>query len=199
MLSRQEIRAIFEKTGALLTGHFLLSSGRHSDRYFQCALVLQHPSYAELLCRELVRRLDVGRVEAVVGPALGGIIVSYEVARALGVRSLFAERENGRMTLRRGFALSPGERVLVVEDVVTTGGSVREVLEAVRQSGAEAAGVAALVDRSNGSVDFGLPFYSLLTLPAASYLPQECPLCRRGEPLVKPGSRPLGAGGTRAG
>lgn len=197
MLSQQEILAIFEKTGAMLTGHFLLSSGRHSDRYFQCARVLQYPYFGELLCRELVRRLEVREVDAVIGPALGGIIVSYEVARALGVKSLFAERENGFLTLRRGFSLSPGEKVLVVEDVVTTGGSVRELLEVVRQAGAEIAGVAALVDRSNGTVDFGLPFWALLTLPAVSYLPQECPLCRQGEPLVKPGSRPLRAGETQ--
>ncbi|RKO67317.1 orotate phosphoribosyltransferase [Desulfofundulus salinus] len=203
MLSREEILSIFEKTGAMLTGHFILTSGRHSDRYFQCARVLEHPRYCELLCRELARgwiNEGLKDVDTVIGPALGGILVSYEVARALGARSLFTERENGVMTLRRGFVLSPGERVLVVEDVITTGGSVREVIDVVREAGAQVVGAAALVDRSNGTVDLGVILRALLTVPAVSYSPKECPLCRQGIPAVKPGSRHLsGAGGTPRG
>ncbi|MBE3588937.1 MAG: orotate phosphoribosyltransferase [Thermoanaerobacteraceae bacterium] len=202
MLSRDEILRIFSQTGAMLTGHFLLTSGRHSDRYFQCARVLQYPRHAELLCSELARQWGEGikGVDVVIGPALGGILVAYEVARSLGVRNIFAERENGVMTLRRGFNLSPQEKVLVVEDVVTTGGSVREVINLVRERGAQVVGAAALVDRSNGTVDLGVPFRALLIVPAVSYSPEECPLCRQGIPAVKPGSRDLsGAGGTPRG
>ncbi|HHW43644.1 orotate phosphoribosyltransferase [Desulfofundulus thermobenzoicus] len=202
MLSRDEILRIFSQTGAMLTGHFLLTSGRHSDRYFQCARVLQYPRHAELLCHEMARQWqdEVKTVDTVIGPALGGILVSYEVARALGARNIFAERENGVMTLRRGFNLSPQEKVLVVEDVVTTGGSVREVIDLVRRAGAQVVGASALVDRSNGTVDLGVPFRALLTVPAVSYSPEECPLCRQGIPAVKPGSRDLSdAGGTPRG
>ncbi|MBE3585145.1 orotate phosphoribosyltransferase [Desulfofundulus thermocisternus] len=203
MLNHEEILSIFKKTGAMLTGHFVLTSGRHSDRYFQCARVLEYPRYCELLCRELVRKWGDGElagVETVIGPALGGILVSYEVARVLGARSLFTERENGIMTLRRGFTLSPGERVLVVEDVITTGGSVREVIAVAREAGAQVAGVAVLVDRSNGNANLDVPLRALLTIPVVTYGPEECPLCREGIPAVKPGSRHLsGAGGTPKG
>lgn len=203
MLNHEEILSIFKKTGAMLTGHFALTSGRHSDRYFQCARVLEYPRYCELLCRELVRKWGDGElagVETVIGPALGGILVSYEVARVLGARSLFTERENGIMTLRRGFTLSPGERVLVVEDVITTGGSVREVIAVAREAGAQVAGVAVLVDRSNGNANLDVPLRALLTIPVVTYSPEECPLCREGIPAVKPGSRHLsGAGGTPKG
>lgn len=185
----EEIMQIFHQTGALLEGHFLLSSGRHSDRYFQCALVLQHPEQAARLARALAARMELPALQTVVSPALGGVVAGYEVARALGVRSIFAERENGRMTLRRGFSISPGEKVLVVEDVVTTGGSVREVMQVVREAGGVVVGVAALVDRSGGRVDFGVPLWSLVQLEVQSYAPQDCPLCRRELPLVKPGSR----------
>lgn len=185
----EEIMQIFHQTGALLEGHFLLSSGRHSDRYFQCALVLQYPEQAARLARELAGRVQLPTIQTVVSPALGGVIAGYEVARALGVRGIFAERENGRMTLRRGFSISPGEKVLVVEDVVTTGGSVREVMQVVREAGGVVAGVAALVDRSGGRVDFGVPLWSLVQLEVQSYAPADCPLCRRELPLVKPGSR----------
>jgi orotate phosphoribosyltransferase len=203
LLNHEEILSIFKKTGAMLTGHFVLTSGRHSDRYFQCARVLEYPRYCELLCRELVRKWGDGElagVETVIGPALGGILVSYEVARVLGARSLFTERENGIMTLRRGFTLSPGERVLVVEDVITTGGSVREVIAVAREAGAQVAGVAVLVDRSNGNANLDVPLRALLTIPVVTYSPEECPLCREGIPAVKPGSRHLsGAGGTPKG
>ncbi|OAT86777.1 orotate phosphoribosyltransferase [Desulfotomaculum copahuensis] len=196
-MTSQEVLQIFEKTGAMLKGHFLLTSGRHSDRYFQCARVLQYPRYCEELCRELAAPFQGREIGVVAGPAMGGILVAYEAARALQARNIFAERENGVMTLRRGFQLAPGERVLVVEDVVTTGGSVREVIDVVRRAGGLVAGTAALVDRSNGTVDFGVPFHALVTVPAVSYAPEECPLCRRGLPAVKPGSRqPAPAHGT---
>jgi len=189
MLTKDEILMIFQNTGAMLSGHFLLTSGRHSDRYFQCAMVLQHPEHTGVLCRELAARFAGEKISAVVGPATGGIIVSYEVARALGVRGMFTEREGGVMKLRRGFYISPGERVLVVEDVITTGGSVREVVEVVRRLGGEVAGAGVLVDRSNGAVDLGVRTEALLTVEVLSYPPEECPLCRKGLPAVKPGSR----------
>lgn len=188
-MTREEIISIFKSTGAMLTGHFRLTSGRHSDQYFQCALVLQHPQYTETLCRELAARFAAEKVSAVIGPAMGGIIVSYETARALGVRSLFTERENGVMTLRRGFSIEPGEKVLVVEDVITTGGSVREVIEVVRGLGGQVVGAGVLVDRSNGTVDLGVRTEALLTTQVVSYTQEECPLCRQGIPAIKPGSR----------
>jgi len=190
-MEKDQVIKIFEETGALLSGHFLLTSGRHSDRYIQCAMVLQHPGHCGELCRELASRFAGDGITAVVGPATGGILISYEVARHLSARSLFAERENGRMTLRRGFQLDPGERVLVVEDVTTTGGSVKAVIEAVREAGGEVAGAAVLVDRSGGQAALGVRTESLLEIPAVSYLPEECPLCRQGIPFVKPGSRKI--------
>lgn len=189
MLSKEEIIKIFKDTGAMLTGHFRLTSGRHSDQYFQCALVLQHPRYTDVLCRELANRYAGERISAVIGPAMGGIVVSYETARVLGVRSLFTERDNGKMTLRRGFSIEPGEKVLVVEDVITTGGSVREVIEVVRGLGGHVVGAAVLVDRSNGTADIGVRTEALLTTQVLSYSPEECPLCRQGIPAIKPGSR----------
>ncbi len=191
MLSKEEITSIFLETGAMLTGHFKLTSGRHSDRYFQCALVLQHPAHTEKLCRELAARFAGENITAVAGPATGGIIVSYETARALGVRGIFTERENGVMSLRRGFKINPGERVLVVEDVITTGGSVMEVIDLVRGLGGEVAGAGVLVDRSGGTIDLGVNKEALLTVKAVSYDPEDCPLCREGLPAVKPGSRNL--------
>ncbi|MFZ5644457.1 MAG: orotate phosphoribosyltransferase [Bacillota bacterium] len=182
---------MFEDTGAMLSGHFLLTSGRHSDRYFQCAMVLQHPKYCEVLCRDLARKFSGEKVETVIGPAMGGIVMSYEVARALSARSLFTERENGKMTLRRGFSIAPGERVLVVEDVITTGGSVKEVIEYVKASGGIVVGAGVLVNRSGGSVDLGVPTESLLEIPAVSYTPEDCPLCGQGIPFIKPGSRKI--------
>ena len=189
MLSQTEVAKIFQDTGALLSGHFRLTSGRHADQYFQCALVLQHPQYAEILCRQLAARFQGEGVSVVIGPAMGGIIVAHETARALGVRSLFTERENGAMKLRRGFTLQPGEKVLVVEDVITTGGSVKEVIEVVRVLGGEVVGAGVLVDRSNGIANLGVRTEALLTMPVLSYTPEECPLCKQGLPAVKPGSR----------
>jgi len=189
LLNQEALWQLFEQAGALLTGHFRLTSGLHSDRYIQCARVLMLPDQAEMLCRELVRRLDGRQVDVVVGPALGGVVLAYEMARQLGAAALFTERENGIMLLRRGFTLGAGQRVLVVEDVITTGGSAREVVELARQSGAEVVGVAALVDRSNGRVEMGVPLSALLAVEVASYEPQECPMCEAGIPVVKPGSR----------
>lgn len=189
MLTKEQAIEIFTKSKALLTGHFRLTSGRHSSQYMQCAQVLQYPEYASRLCRDLAERFAGMKVDTVIGPALGGIIVAYEVGRAMGVRTIFTEREQGVMSLRRGFIIEPGEKVLVVEDVVTTGGSVKEVIEVVRQKGGEVAGVGVLVDRSNGKVDFGVKTEAVLPMEIQSYDPGDCPLCREGLPVVKPGSR----------
>lgn len=180
---------LFRKSEALLDGHFLLTSGKHSAQYMQCAQVLQYPDRAAILAEGLaVAFRDMG-VQTVIGPAMGGILVAHEVAKALGVRALFTERENGIMRLRRGFTLSPGERVLVVEDVITTGGSVREVLSVVREFEAIPVGVGVLVDRTGGTVDFGLPQSSIIQLNIQAFEAQECPLCAQGIPAIKPGSR----------
>lgn len=188
-MTREEIIDIFTKTGAMLSGHFRLTSGKHSNRYFQCAQVLQQPKYTELLCRELAERFANQGVQTVIGPAMGGILVSYEVGRALGVRSIFTERENGKMALRRSFTIEPGEKVLVVEDVITTGGSVAEVIEVVRGFGGEVVGVGVLVNRSNGKADLGVRTEALLTVTVETFEPNNCPLCAEGTPAVKPGSR----------
>lgn len=188
-VTREEIVEIFTKTGAMLTGHFRLTSGKHSNHYFQCAQVLQVPQYTKQLCKELADRFKQYEVETVIGPAMGGVIVSYEVARALGTRSLFTERENGKMSLRRNFTITPGEKVLVVEDVITTGGSVAEVIDVVRKLGGEVIGVGVLVDRSNGKVDLGVTTEALLTVSVDTFEPDNCPLCQQGIPAIKPGSR----------
>lgn len=187
----QHLLTIFQQTGALLEGHFQLTSGLHSPRYLQCALVLQHPEHAEFVGRALAAQFSDDRVDAVVAPAIGGIIVAHETARAIGVRAIFTERESGVMTLRRGFRLSRGERVLVVEDVVTTGGSTRETIEAVIDADGVVIGAGSMVDRSGGAVDVGVRRQSLLTLDVPAYEPSECPLCKDGVPCIKPGSRGL--------
>lgn len=179
----------FRRTGALLEGHFVLTSGLHSTQYLQCALVLQHPSEAEALGRALAERLSGRQAETVVAPAIGGIIIGWEAARALGLRSIWTEREDGRMTLRRGFTVRPGERVLVVEDVVTTGGSTRETIAALREAGALVVGAASIIDRSGGGADVGVPRVALATLEVPAVAPAACPLCASGVPAVKPGSR----------
>jgi orotate phosphoribosyltransferase len=188
-MTREEILTIFRETGVMIEGHFLLTSGRHSDKYMQCARLFQYPDIAEKFARELAGKFT--DVDVVAGPALGGIIIAYEVSRQLSVRNIFAERENGAMTLRRGFEIPHGSRVLVVEDVVTTGGSVKEVMELVRQLGGEVAGVGCIVDRSNGKVDFGVPFAAALSMEVTSWEAENCPLCKEGWPLVKPGSRSM--------
>jgi orotate phosphoribosyltransferase len=196
-MTDEDVLKIFEENNALLKGHFLLTSGLHSDRYLQCARVLQHPAIAERLGAELAARAkadpDIAPVDLVIAPALGGVIVAHEVARALGVRALFTERQEKMMTLRRGFQIKPGERCLVVEDVVTTGGSTREVMEVVVQHGGVAAGAGSLIDRSlkrDGSVvDLGVPRRALAAIEVATYTPDECPMCREGSIAIKPGSR----------
>jgi orotate phosphoribosyltransferase len=189
-MTEDEILQIFREHSALLDGHFVLSSGLHSDRYIQCALVLQHPRVAEQLCSLLAVKLRHTGASVVSAPALGGVLVAHEVARALGVRALFTERQNGVMTLRRGFSFEPGEKALVVEDVITTGGSTRETMKCVEQAGAKVVGVGALIDRSGGSADLGVPKSTLVTLKVQNYDPADCPLCKSGIPAVKPGSRP---------
>lgn len=190
-ISDKEILEIFIKTGALLEGHFLLTSGRHSNQYFQCAKVLQYMNYTEIVCSRIADYFASFQIDTVISPAIGGIVVGQETARQLGKKSIFAEREDKSLTLRRGFSLSEGERVLVCEDVVTTGGSVFEVIDIVRQAKAEVVGVGMIVDRSNGKVDFGVPQISTLKLDVVSYSPEDCPLCSQGIPVVKPGSRKI--------
>ncbi|MDD4048514.1 MAG: orotate phosphoribosyltransferase [Clostridia bacterium] len=190
-LSKEEILDIFKEQNALKEGHFLLTSGRHSNRYLQCALVLQNPVVAKKLCGHLVKKLPSQKIDVVIGPALGGVTLAYEVARQLDALALFAEREDGVMTLRRGFSIEKGTKVLVVEDVITTGGSIKEVIKLMEEKGAEIVGTASLVDRSNGKVDLGYPLYSILPMEVVSYPADECPLCKEGLPLVKPGSRKL--------
>ena len=184
-----DVLEIFRETGALLDGHFLLRSGRHSRQYFQCALVLQHPRIAERLCGELAAKLKTTGARTVVSPALGGLFVGHEVARALNARHIFAEKNSaGRLELRRNFQIAPDEKVLVVEDVVTRGGRVQETMDIVRNLGGEVVGVGTLVDRSDGKVDFGVRLESLLRLPVETFDPAACPLCRAGAPVTKPGS-----------
>lgn len=190
-LTEAEVLQLFQDFGALLEGHFLLTSGLHSGRYFEKFLVLQHPELTETLCRALAQRFQNDGVQVVVGPAVGGILLAHETAKALGTRSLFTEREGGRMRLRRGFAIRPGERVLVVEDVVTTGGSVQEVLDVVAQAKGELVGVGLLVDRSGGRADFGVRTEALLHLEVEAYRSDDCPLCRDGIPMTARGSRHL--------
>ncbi|HOJ47134.1 MAG TPA: orotate phosphoribosyltransferase [Bacillota bacterium] len=185
-----EIKAIFQESGALLSGHFKLTSGKHSGQYVQCARVLENPEITQKLVAKWVERLQGVPVDVVIGPAVGGIILSYELGRQLGKKAIFAEREGGKLTLRRTFAIEPGERVVVVEDVVTTGGSVLETMEVVKQAGGTVEAVCALVDRGSG-FDPGTLYVPLLTIDIASYLPEECPYCREGLPLTAPGSRSL--------
>lgn len=188
-MTRQEVLTLYEQSGGLLRGHFLLSSGLHSDTYLQSAKVLEVPKRAEALGRELAKPFAGDGVEVVVGPALGGILVAHEVARALGARALFAEREGGAVRLRRGFQIQPGERCLVVEDVITTGGSTREVIQLVEESGGVLVGVGAMIDRSGGAAAFAARKAALATLTIPTYKPEDCPLCKTGSVAVKPGSR----------
>lgn len=188
-MREKDILDIFKKTGALLKGHFKLSSGLHSGDYLQCALVLQYPEYAERLCFQLAAYFKKDKPTCVVAPALGGVVVSYEVARALGVRSIFTERKDGKMLLGRGFGISPGDKVLVVEDVITTGLSTKEVLDVVKSKGADITGVGSIVDRSGKNIDFGVKSVSLIKLDLPVFPPENCPLCKKGVEITKPGSR----------
>jgi orotate phosphoribosyltransferase len=189
----EEILSMFHKTGALLEGHFLLTSGNHSNQYFQCAKVLQYHEHAGRLCGLIADHFRDKGIDAVIAPAIGGIVVGQEVARQLGVRSIFTERKDGTMQLRRGFEIGTGERILVCEDVVTTGGSVFEVIDIVKRHGGVLAGVGSIVDRSGGSVKFPVAGSgdqrACFTTKAVTYRPEECPLCKEGSTPVKPGSR----------
>jgi len=179
----------FRATGALLEGHFQLSSGLHSTVYLQCALVLQFPERAEAFGRAIAEKFQEQGIELVASPAIGGIVIGHEVARALGARFVWTEREAGQMTLRRGFTIAPGEKTLIVEDVITTGGSTRDTIEAVRRAGADVVGAVSIIDRSGGSADVGVPLSSLASLRVLSVEAADCDACKLGEPVVKPGSR----------
>lgn len=191
MLKQNEILEIFKSCKALLKGHFLLTSGLHSDTYLEKFQVLQYPKYTSLLCRELSDRFKSTKVDVVVGPVTGGIILAHEVGKNLDTRSIFTERENGKMALRRGFQIAENERVLIVEDVVTTGGSVKEVIEVIKEKKGDIVGIGILIDRSSGKADFGFRKEALVTLAIENYPPENCPMCKNNIPLTKRGSRKI--------
>jgi orotate phosphoribosyltransferase len=188
-MNEKEILKIFKETGALLKGHFELSSGLHSDQYFQCALVLQYPRYAKKFGKLIGKLFRDLKINCVIGLALGGITIGYEVARSLKARALFAERVNDQMKLRRGFAVTRSDRALIVEDVITTGGSAQEVVQLLKQNKIRVCGVGSMVDRSTAKINFGIPFRSLLKLEVETFEPKDCPLCKKGVALDKPGNR----------
>jgi orotate phosphoribosyltransferase len=188
-LNAEQVIDQFRATGALLEGHFQLSSGLHSTIYLQCALVLQFPERAEAFGRAIAERFQGQGIQLVASPAIGGIVIGHEVARALGARFVWTERDAGQMTLRRGFTIAPGEKTLIVEDVITTGGSTRETIDAVRKAGADVVGAASIIDRSGGAADVGVPLASLASLRVLSVESSACDACKLGEPVVKPGSR----------
>jgi orotate phosphoribosyltransferase len=189
-MEHSQILEIFKKTNALLEGHFLLTSGKHSNQYFQCAKVLQYPEHLQAICKIIADHFKDENIDTVISPAIGGIVVGQEVARQLNKRFIFAERQDGKMSLRRGFTISPNENILVCEDVVTTGGSVFEVIDLVKENNSNLVGVGMIVDRSNGKVNFGVNQISTLALEVITYEKDNCPLCNEGKiELVKPGSR----------
>ena len=191
-MTQDEVKELFIKTGAIMEGHFLLTSGLHSPLYVEKFQVLQHPKYTEQLCIALAEKFLEDNIEVVVGPISGGILLAHEVGKRLGTRAIFTERENGKMTLRRGFVIKPGERVLIVEDIVTTGGSIKEVLDVVVEQGGIPVGIGMLVDRSGGKASFGeVPYKALLNLDVTTYDPSNCPLCKENIPMTKRGSRKL--------
>jgi len=192
--NNEAILSAFHATGAYLRGHFRLTSGLHSPEYLQCALVLQYPHHAERFGQLLAREFRKQDPSVVVSPAIGGLIIGHEVARALGTRFIFTERNlQGAMTLRRGFSVAPGETAVVVEDVITTGGSTKEVVDILRSAGARVMAAGSIIDRSGGAADVGVPRIALATLQVTAYREEECPLCRAGQPVEKPGSRPVHA------
>ena len=188
-MNREALLELFRTSGALLDGHYRLTSGLHSPGYLQCALVLQHPPHAESLGQAIAGRTRDLTPTVVLSPALGGVVIGHEVGRALGVRAIFAERQEGTLTLRRGFSVSDRDRVLVIEDVLTTGGSTRETMDVAKAAGAQVVGAASIVDRSGGRVRFEVPLHALLEVVLPTYEPDACPLCAQGMPVVKPGSR----------
>ena len=189
ILTDREVLAIFEETGSYIKGHFLLTSGLHSDRYFEKFRILEHPHHAERMCKELAIRFGDVPVDVVIGPAIGGIIIAYEVARQFNARAIFTERVQGKMSLRRGFEIQPHEHVLIVEDLITTGGSVREVIRLVEDTKAHIQGIGLLMDRSGGTVDLGYRTDALVTTEISTFPPEECPLCKQNIPLTERGSR----------
>ena len=193
MMDQEDIMKKFEKSGAILKGHFKLTSGVHSDTYIQCAQVMQYPEFIHSLCSQLGKKFRGNDIDVIIGPAMGAIIMSHVMAMVLGpwVRAIFTERENGKMILRRNFEIKKGEKVLVVEDITTTGSSAREVIDIVKSKQAEVVGVGALIDRSGGKVDFGIRYEKLLTIKMNTYEPDDCPLCKNKIPITKPGSRNL--------
>ena len=191
-MTEEEVKELLIKTHAIMNGHFLLTSGLHSPHYVEKFNVLQHPRYTQQLCEAMAEKFKDADIETVVGPVTGGILLAHEVGKALGTRAIFTEREKGKMTLRRGFRIEPGTRVLIVEDIVTTGGSVREVVDVVNASGGHIVGVGLLVDRSGGTADFGVPndqVQALLHLTVPTFKPEECPLCKDGVPMTERGSK----------
>ncbi|HAK73623.1 MAG TPA: orotate phosphoribosyltransferase [Sporomusaceae bacterium] len=188
-MTENDVKQLLVETGAILEGHFLLTSGLHSPMYVEKFQVLQYPEHTARMCAALAEQFADEQVELVIGPVTGGILLAHEVGKNLKTRAIFTERENGKMTLRRGFVIKPGERVLIVEDIVTTGGSVQEVLEVVREHGGIPVGVGLLVDRSGGTVDFGIPAKSLLQLQVQTYQQDDCPLCQNQVPMTKRGSK----------
>jgi orotate phosphoribosyltransferase len=191
MTIAERVHQLLRDTEALLEGHFLLTSGLHSTYYVQCARLLQYPQHAEALGEWLAARFIDQAIDVVISPALGGVIIGHETARAFGVRAIFGERQAGAMTLRRGLSIRPGERVLVIEDVTTTGGSVREILQVVQACHGIAVGAGVILDRSGGQIDLGLPLQALVTQPMPTYAPETCVLCQQGSQAIKPGSRQL--------
>lgn len=188
-MTRDELLDVYRRSGALLEGHFRLTSGLHSPGYLQCALVLQHPQQAEALGRAIAERVRHLGATVVLSPALGGVVIGQEVGRALGVRAMFAERQDGKLALRRGFTLDIADRVLVVEDVITTGGSTVETIAVAQSAGANVLGAAAIIDRGSGGARLDVPFQALVTMEVPAHRPESCPLCEKGLPVVKPGSR----------
>ena len=193
MISQARVMEILKEAGVLLEGHFKLTSGRHSNKYLQCAKIFRNTKYSEELCAALAEQYKNDGIQVVIGPAMGAVQMAYEVSRPLHCENFFTERgEDAKMTLRRGFVVNPGEKVLVVEDVVTTGGSVREVIELVKAAGGIVIGVGSIVDRTGGKIDFGVPFKAVISVDVESWEPEDCPLCKEGAPApVKPGSRKI--------
>lgn len=190
MLTQERIIEVLKEAGVLMEGHFLLTSGKHSNKYLQCAKIFRNTKYSEELCKDLAMKFKDDNVEVVIGPALGAVQMAYEVSRHLEVENYFTERQNGTMVLRRGFEIKKGMRCLIVEDVVTTGGSVKEVIEIVEANGGVVVGVGSIVDRTGGEMDFGYPYKSVISMKVEAFEPDSCPICKAGEiPVIKPGSR----------
>lgn len=189
MSKQDEVLEIFKKSGALLTGHFLLTSGLHSDEYFEKFQVLQYPEYVQILCKKLADKFKGKKVEVVVGPTVGGVIIAYEVAKNLGVKAIFAEREENQRVFKRGFYINENQKVLIVDDILTTGKSIFEVIDLVKKYKADIVGIGVLLDRSGGAVKVDYDLKPLVTVFAKTFKPEECPMCQKGEPIYKPGSR----------